>query len=71
VQMSTSRQKIVGALQMAKDPMGPKDISNATGLTQNVVKQRLIGMLSAGEVIQVARGLYTHPANARTPPVTP
>jgi hypothetical protein len=63
VQLSETRKKILEVLLKAKDPMGPKDIAVATGLSQDVVRKRLAVMVEKGEVAQMARGRYAHPSS--------
>ena len=61
VLMSDTRKVIQRVLKETPEPMGPTDIADATGLKENVVRQRLSGMSRDGEVRKVGRGLYTHP----------
>lgn len=42
--------------------MGPAEIATATDIQRNNVDQLLHQMRTAGEVIQVSRGLYAHPS---------
>ena len=58
---SDTRSKILEALAEATDLMGPAEIATATEIQRNNVDQLLHQMRSAGEVIQVSRGLYAHP----------
>ena len=61
VQRSETRRHILAALAASDKPMGPKDIAEATGIRENTVKQRLIGMVDDGEVFKQERGKYAHP----------
>jgi hypothetical protein len=61
---SETRQNILKALEEAEEPLGPKKVAERTGLDVDVVRQRLHHMSKAGEVMQVARGLYA-PHNDR------
>jgi RecA-family ATPase len=61
VLMSDTRKAIQRVLKEITEPMGPTDIADAAGLKENVVRQRLPGMIRDGEVRKVGRGLYTHP----------
>jgi hypothetical protein len=56
VQMSETRQTILRVLHSTKEPMGPSEIAGATGLKENVVRQRLLGMVENGEVAKYGRG---------------
>jgi hypothetical protein len=58
VQMSETRQAILSVLNESADPLGPSDIAAAAGLKEGVVRQRLLGMQSKGEVFKRGRGLY-------------
>jgi hypothetical protein len=66
VKRSETRKKIMAYLLNAKDPMGPKDIAAATGLTLAAGKLALPHMLEAGEVVQLGRGQYVHPGSIHT-----
>jgi AAA domain len=62
VYRSDSRSKILEALAGATELMGPAEIATATDIQRNNVDQLLHRMRTAGEVIQVSRGLYAHPS---------
>jgi hypothetical protein len=59
---SETRNKILAALLRANEPMGPKEIALAAGLSSDVVRKRLADMVEKGEVAQKARGQYSHPS---------
>lgn len=60
VQRSYARGSILTALEGAKELMTPADLTTATGLSRNIVDQRLHHMIGDNEVIKVKRGLYAH-----------
>jgi hypothetical protein len=69
VRLSETRREIVDALRDCKDrSMTPKEIALATGLTKNVVDQRLPGMTEDGQVVRLTRGAYAHPDRIEIPP---
>jgi AAA domain-containing protein len=61
VRRTNERLAILSALLTADEPLGPKDISTATGNGQNSTNQLLYKMAKAGEVEKSGRGLYIHP----------
>jgi RecA-family ATPase len=61
VRRTNERLAILSALLTADEPLGPKDISTATGNGQNSTNQLLYKMAKAGEVEKAGRGLYIHP----------
>src|SRR5262249_20431440 len=61
VQRSYARSKLLTALEEATDLMSPSDLTAATGLTRNIVDQRLMHMVRDGEIAKVSRGFYAHP----------
>jgi hypothetical protein len=71
VQQSYAKGQILTALEQATDLMAPADISYATGLSRNVVDQRLHHLIKNGDIIKVSRGFYAHAKRAdlvsRTP----
>jgi hypothetical protein len=60
VQRSYARGQILTALTEATDLMTPVDLTAVTGLTRNIVDQRLHHMVRDGEIIKVSRGRYAH-----------
>ncbi len=64
VRRTNERLAILSALLTADEPLGPKDISTATGNGQNSTNQLLYKMAKAGEVEKAGRGLYIHPERA-------
>lgn len=69
VRRTDERSTILDALLEAADAMTPSDISDATGMLRNNVKQLLFKMAKNGEVNKVGRGQYIHPEvdNSLTP----
>jgi hypothetical protein len=61
VHRSETRQKIIAALKKAGALMSPSDLAEATGLSPQVIKVRLSGMLNDGEVAKAGRGQYALP----------
>src|SRR5262249_59025483 len=61
VQRSYARSKLPTALEEATDLMTPADLTAATGLTRNIVDQRLMHMVKDGEIVRLVRGCYAHP----------
>ncbi|MGE3513871.1 MAG: AAA family ATPase [Hyphomicrobium sp.] len=61
VRRSETRRKILAALAEHHDGMGPREIAEATGLQESVVKVRLGDMVRDTEVIKRGRGHYHHP----------
>lgn len=64
VRITTERQAILDALLDAEEPLSPKDLSAATGMRDNNLRQLLLKMTNAGEVRKVKRGWYQHPDHA-------
>jgi AAA domain/Winged helix-turn-helix DNA-binding len=67
VQRSETRTTILRALQGSDEPMTPREIADGSGLSSNVVKQRLRDMVVSGEVVKtpakIRRGGYAHPSS--------
>lgn len=61
VRRSDERSTILESLKGASEPMSPRDIADDTGMPYQNVRQFLVRMSKAGEVIKVTRGLYCHP----------
>jgi len=58
--LSDTREAIISALESTyPDPQTPKQIAAATGLTENVLYQRLHHLEQAGKLHRVGRGQYT------------
>lgn len=61
VRCTDERSAVLNALFDADEPMGPREISIATGANRNSVDQLLYKMAKAGEVRKAKRGRYIHP----------
>ena len=61
VRRTDERSIILQILLEQGEPMSPADVSGATGMPRNNVKQLLFKMAKAGEVAKTQRGLYFHP----------
>jgi hypothetical protein len=58
--LSVTREKIISALEEAwPKTMSPKEVVAATGLSENVVSQRLHHLEQAGQIRRIQRGQYT------------
>ncbi len=66
VQRSTSRNALLQALEDAREPMSPTELAAVTGMTANHVRQLAFRLKSAGEIVSVGKGRYTHPRYAGT-----
>lgn len=64
IRMTTERQAILDALLDADEPMSPSEISDATRMPNQNVRQLLVSMAKANEVKKAGRGRYVHPDNA-------
>jgi len=62
VRRSDTRKKILAALLEHAELMRPREIAEASGLQETVVKVRLADMLRAGEVLKRGHGKYAHPS---------
>lgn len=60
VRRTDERSVIIQVLLEQGEPMSPADISGATGMPRNNVKQLLFKMAKAGEVTKTKRGQYVH-----------
>jgi hypothetical protein len=58
---SDTQAKILEALRQADGPLGPKKVTEVTGVTEDNAKQSLSRMARNGEIIRVGRGEYTLP----------
>lgn len=58
------RSVILHVLMEQGEPMSPTDVSGATGMPRNNVKQLLFKMAKAGEVTKTKRGHYLHTASS-------
>jgi hypothetical protein len=66
VRQSDTRKAIFAALAKSREPLGPKDIADDTGLNDDNVRQTLRRMTSDGEIFSASRGKYSR----LPPPVT-
>jgi hypothetical protein len=64
VRRTDERSAILAALLDEGAPMSPSEVSAATGMSSNNVKQLLFKMAKAGEVTRAKRGLYLHPSHS-------
>ncbi|GEO16433.1 AAA family ATPase [Microvirga aerophila] len=62
VRRTDERSAILEVLNDADEPMGPREISIATGADRNNIDQLLYKMAKAGEVLKAKRGRYIHPS---------
>ena len=67
VRRTDERGSILAALDEAEEPLSPGEISDATRMSNQNVRQLLVSMVKAGEVIKAGRGRYLHPDHNRTP----
>lgn len=63
VRRTDERGSILAALEDADEPMSPTDIADATKMPNQNIRQLLVRMVKAGEVVKAKRGLYVHPDN--------
>jgi hypothetical protein len=56
---SDNQAKIIEALRQAAGPLGPKKVTEVTGMTEDNAKQSLSRMAKNGEIVRVGRGEYT------------
>jgi len=61
IRKTTERSKILSALLIADDAMGPREVAIAAEMSRNNVDQLLFKMAKAGEVEKTGRGRYIHP----------
>jgi AAA domain/IclR helix-turn-helix domain len=72
VRRTDQRSAILSALEQSEEPLSPADIAEATGMARNNVKQLLLKMVKAGQVLKAeGRGRYMHPKLADIDRVTP
>jgi hypothetical protein len=64
IRRTDERSSILKALAEAGEPMSPSELSAATGMSGNNLRQLLFKMAKAGEVQKAARGRYLHPDRA-------
>jgi hypothetical protein len=62
VRRTDERSSILAVLREADEPMGPREISIATGADRNNIDQLLYKMTKSGEVLKAKRGRYIHPS---------
>jgi hypothetical protein len=60
IRRTDERSKILSALLIADEAMGPRDVAIAAEMSRNNVDQLLFKMAKANEVQKVARGRYIH-----------
>jgi hypothetical protein len=60
VHRSSERGRILAALEDADEPMSPRDLEAATGMSGNNLRQLLFKMAKAGEIMKTKRGSYLH-----------
>jgi hypothetical protein len=61
IRMTNERSKILSALLIADEAMGPREVAIAAEMPRNNVDQLLFKMAKAGEVEKTGRGRYIHP----------
>lgn len=64
VRRTDERSIILEALRDADSLMSPTDLSDATRMSNQNIRQMLVTMAKAGEVTKVRRGRYAHPDRA-------
>jgi hypothetical protein len=63
VQRSNERNCIIGLLARNEEALSPKQIASELRMSDDAVRQLLLRMTQAGEVIKPARGLYSSPCH--------
>lgn len=71
VRRTDERSEILSVLTEATEPMNPRDLSIACGVSRNNMDQLLYKMGKVGEVLKVGRGLYVHPDRSDLIPPQP
>jgi hypothetical protein len=67
VRRTGQRSAILSALEQSEGPLSPADIAGVAGMARNNVKQLLLKMVKAGEVLKAeGRGRYMHPKLVNT-----
>ena len=61
VRRSDERTEILAALREEGAPMSPRDVTDVTGQSYTAIRQTLVRMAKAGEVVKAGRGKYAHP----------
>ena len=61
VRRSSQRDHILKALLEAGEPVSPAVIADVIGARRDAVRQLLITMVKAGDVMKSTRGMYVHP----------
>jgi hypothetical protein len=67
VRRTDERGTILTALADAGEAMSPTEIADATGMPNQNIRQLLVSMAKAGEVVKAGRGRYVHPRSQSTP----
>lgn len=67
VRMTSERQAILEALQDADEPLSPSEIAHAIRMPNQNVRQLLVSMVKAGEILKVGRGRYLHSDHIQNP----
>ena len=62
VRRTDERSAILGTLMDADYEMSPGDIADVTRMPSPNVRQLLVSMVKAGEVLKIRRGRYVHPS---------
>ncbi|WP_238206667.1 AAA family ATPase, partial [Methylobacterium aerolatum] len=61
VRRTDERGAVLAALEDATEPMSPGEIADETRMSNQNIRQLLVKMVKAGEVVKVGRGQYRHP----------
>jgi hypothetical protein len=67
VRRTDERGAVLAALGDATEPMSPGEIADETRMSNQNVRQLLVKMVKAGEVLKVGRGQYRHPDHKPPP----
>lgn len=67
VRRTDERSVILAALRDADEPMSPTDIADAARMPNQNVRQLLVSMVKAGEVVKSSRARYLHPDHKPPP----
>lgn len=61
IQRSSERNAILGLLSQSTEPLSPKQISHNLRMNDDAIRQMLLRMVEAGELIKMGRGAYATP----------